>query len=147
MDILTQAIKDGYLLHGSQHLLRGHLEPRLANFVTKETDVVEDQAWLYATSHIEVAIAAAVFHPGMGKSRTWSFTSPETGRVQIFGGENVTLKKGYVYILSPESFKAKEQEPGTYTTIVPVKPIQRIVVTPQDLLDLQSEFGFTLDIR
>lgn len=147
MDKLKRALELGYLLHGSPHLLRGHLEPRLANFVTQTTEEVEDQALLYATSHIEVAMVKAIFRPGMGRSRMWSSASPETGRTEVFGGENVTLTKGYVYILPSAGFKELKQECGMYTATVPVMPVRRVVVTPQDLLGLQSEFGFTLDIR
>ena len=148
MDILKQAVKQGYLLHGSPHIIKGDcLEPRRANLVTETTTEAEDQELLYATSHIELAVAVAVLHPGEGKSRQWSVNSPETGRIKIFGGENVTFEDGYVYILPAEKFREREDDRGTYTAAVPVVPIQTVKVSYQDLLDLQSEFGFTLDIR
>lgn len=145
---LEKALKQGYLLHGSPHLIQGDcLEPKCANLVTETMEMEEDHVLLYTTSHIELAVAIAVFHPGMGKSRQWSVSSPETGRVKIFGGENINFKNGYVYVLPAEKFHEREQDQGTYTVIVPVAPIQRVKVKYQDLLDLQSEYGFALDIR
>jgi hypothetical protein len=145
---LEKALKQGYLLHGSPHIIQGKcLMPRLANLVTEATEAVEHQPLLYAICHIEVAIARAVLHPGEGKSRQWSKSSPETGRVKIFGCENVKFKDGYVYVLPSKEFHEREDDLGTYTATVPVVPIQKVKVTYQDLLNLQSEFGFIIDIR
>ena len=140
MDILIQAVQQGYLLHGSPNLLNC-LEPRQA-----QDDETEDGnlVAVYATKNLTVAVFKGLIH-GKGDSyRTgWTWSDSE----KRLYGENIRLAKGYVYILDPVGFQPNAEDPDEFFSLTPIIPLQRVEVTYQDLLDLQSEIGFKIDLR
>ena len=140
LERLERALEQGYLLHGSPHILT-RLEPRQAH--DEETESGNLVA-VYATKNLTVALFKGLIH-GKGESYRTGWTWRDSEK-RLFG-ENIELGDGYVYILNPEKFQPSAEDDAESFSLVPATPIQVVEVTYQDLLDLQSEYGFTLDIR
>lgn len=139
---LERALKQGYLLHGSPHFISECLKPRLSSDEDKESG---NQNAVFATSNVAIAVWKAVAHKaGPGSMVGWSWD--DFGKKVLFA-ENIELGDGYVYILPRNSFQAALDDAADHFSYDPVTPIQVVKVSFQDLLDMQSEFGFTLDIR
>lgn len=142
MDILTTAIQQGYLLHGSQHLVEV-LEPRKARDEAKSSG---NQNAVFATNNVAIAIWKAVAHKLSSDSMVgWSWN--DSGEKILYSEGGVSLGNGYVYILPKESFQAAPDDAADYFTHTPVRPVQVVMVTPEELYTLQREINFTIDIR
>lgn len=141
MDKLKRALDLGYLLHGSPHLIT-RLEPRQAQDDAKTGG---NQCGVYATTHPVFATWRGILHKGESCRTGWSWN--DNGAKILFAEGQVELGDGYVYILPRDSFQIVEGDSTEYVSYDPVTPIQVVKVTRQDLLDLQSEFDFKIDIR
>lgn len=151
LEILEIALRQGYLLHGSPHLINGCLDP---NWAKDDYAQVGTMA-IYATNILEVAVFRAVIR---GDSIRWGYAWRE-GRLALHAenvlpedheyvlNTSVELGKGYIYILPRDSYEPSGDDPSEYASHTPVQPIQTIEVTPEELYKLQKEIGFTLDIR
>lgn len=143
METFTQAIKDGYLLHGSQYFTSECLAPRQSSDEAKASG---NQKAVFATSNVAIAVWKAVAHR-FGDESTVGWSWDDDGAKVLYAEGEVRLGNGYVYILPKDSFQAAPDDAADHFSHTPVTPIQVVKVTYQDLLDLQSEFGFKIDIR
>ena len=143
MDILIQAIKDGYLLHGSQYFISGCLEPRQSSDKAKASG---NQRAIFATSNVTIALWKAVANR-FGDHSTVGWSWDDFGDKVLYAEGNVSPGNGYVYVLPKDSFQTASDDAADHFSHTPVIPIQVVKVTYQDLLDLQSEIGFKIEFR
>ena len=141
---LQRALEDyEYFLHGSPKRIWGALEPRKAYDEAKEGG---NKVGVYATSNPVIAMWKAVAHPDR-KNRRWmvGWSWDDYGEKVLYG-KNIKLKKGYVYILPAEFFIPVMDDASDHVSPMPVAPVKKVKVSPQDLLDLQKEMGFGIEI-
>ena len=137
---LRKALKQGYLLHGSPHIL-SELEPQQAHDDETEEG---NQVAVYATKNLPIAVFKGLLH-GKGNSyRTgWTWSDSEK---RLFG-KNVELANGYVYILDPATFQPSAEDADESFSLVRVVPLEKVEVIPDDLLSLQQQQNIIIDIR
>jgi len=137
---LERALEQGYLLHGSPYII-GELEPRQAH---DEETTDGNQVAVYATKNLPVAVFKGLIH-GKGNSYRTGWTWSDSKKVLF--GENIELEKGYVYILDPATFQQSAEDADESFSLTPVVPFEKVQVVPDNLLSLQQQIGFQIDIR
>ena len=138
---LERALEQGYLLHGSPHIL-SELEPRQAHDKAKAGG---NEEGVYATSNLVIAVWKGVARTTSETGFVgWSWN--DNGQKRLYG-EYLQLRDGYVYILPPDSFRPIPEDASDHVSPTEVTPIQTVRVTPTDLHTLQQEIDFVIDIR
>jgi len=143
---LKKALRYGFLLHGSPHLFE-MLEPRSAH-----DDFTEggNQTAVYTTDFLVGAVFKALIHRKGSSCHTgWSWNEVGGDKILRLFGENIELADGYVYVLDSTGF---QPVPGTpyqdeSFSLTPQYPITIVPVTINDLLELQNQEGFLIDIH
>ena len=130
LEKLKNALGQGYLLHGSPHLLE-RIEPRQAHDINNREGGCE--RGVYAESHdVRVPIVMSLFHPIDPYVHAFCKYS-DTGGIFRIAGQNITLLPGYVYILPSASFTSITDS-SEAVSYVSVKPIN-VVATDPSMLD------------
>lgn len=128
---------EGYLFHGGKTRV-DVLEPRQAHDVDPDRKTGKACA-VYATDDIHIPIVMALFAKADSVLPDWhsSYTTEADGTL-VVSGENCTFTKGYVHVLSPDTFESEGDERDRETlSFVPVTPIAVVEVEPEilNLLD------------
>jgi len=141
---LQKALKTHeYLLHGSPEPIKGVLQPKKAYDEAKEGG---NKTGVYATSNVVIAIWKAVAHKKDKKRRWMVGWSWNDNGEKVLYGKNLKLKDGYVYILPSEYFRPIVDDASDHVSLTPVSPVTKVKVSPKDLLELQDEMGFVIEI-
>ena len=141
---LQKALADHeYLLHGSPERIKGALKPKKSYDEAKEGG---NKTGVYSTSNAVIAIWKGVAHKKDKKRRWMVGWSWNDNGEKVLYGKNIKLKNGYVYILPSEDFRPITGDASDHVSLIPISPTATIKVSPKDLLELQKEMGFVIEI-
>jgi len=139
---LRAIVAQGYLLHGSRFDVEV-LEPRQGRCQVKREGC---QQGVYATRNVGVALLAAMLHPKAESIQRLTEWSAHSDHI-VASGKNVELGLGYVYVCPIDTFKVVHMDNGEETnefvSAVPVKPLDKVRVTPDLLAQLDVSLNLT----
>lgn len=135
--ILREYVSHGYLLHGSKSRL-DFVDPRQARDSNSER-VTGKQNAVYATNHVEIALARALLEAKDSQTRSWrsGYSSSDGGKTFAIRGENAKVGYGFVHVLPADTFETETDGKGDDEVLsrVPVVPVAVLEVQP-DILEL-----------
>jgi hypothetical protein len=119
VDTLQRFVDEGYVLHGSPQKI-DVLEPHQGHDASGEEH--KTMQGVYGTQDIREAIAAALMRrtEDAQNARTYWEPDSENEDTFVFGGDNVELDTGWVYVLPLDAFEAHtgEHDEGEDTEFV-----------------------------
>jgi len=132
---LEEISEDGFVLHGSPHLLT-QIEPRQTSYRRLKAF---SRYGVYATTYVEVALLYALIHDSRDR---WSWALDETGpspKIIVRAEEGCKYGPGYLYVTSRKYFRQIKDGKGLiYLTRKPVQVVKVLEVDGfilQELID------------
>ncbi|HYF12797.1 MAG TPA: hypothetical protein VD928_00665 [Candidatus Paceibacterota bacterium] len=132
LEKLARYLAQGYVLHGSKSRLE-ILKPHLAENLSDRPEL--NRLAVYATNDVRIALIFATMKldPANGSAslRIWG------DKPLIAQGSNAPITSGFVQIVSRVHFK-QINNGSTFTSSVPVVPIDMVEVEPSILENLEQ---------